>query len=161
MEIVIRQVRKEDNSTLANIIRASFDEFNAPHIGTVYTDPTTDDLYSLFQAPGSLLWVAETDNGLAGCCGLYHTKGLDKNCVELVKFYLSKECRGKGIGKELMEKCFQSARESGYTKIYLESLPQFSRAVKMYEKLGFITLDHPMGDSGHRTCHIWMLKELV
>jgi putative acetyltransferase len=81
--------------------------------------------------------------------------------VELVKFYLSRDSRGKGIGKDLMEKCIHSAREFGYTKIYLESLPQFSRAVTMYEKLGFITLDHPLGESGHRTCHIWMLKELL
>ena len=161
MEVAIRQVRKEDNAILARIIRGSFDDFNAPHEGTVYTDPTTDDLFSLFQHPGSVLWVAEADNEIAGCCGLYHTNGLDENCVELVKFYLSGDKRGKGIGKDLMEKCFQTARESGYTRIYLESLPQFSRAVKMYEKLGFITLDHPLGDSGHRTCHIWMLKELL
>jgi putative acetyltransferase len=160
MDVIFRQVQEKDNSMLAKIIRAAFDEFDAPHAGTVYTDPTTDNLFGLFQAPGSLLWVAESADGLLGCCGIYHTKGLDDDCVELVKFYLLKESRGKGIGKDLMEKCIQSAREFGYTKIYLESLPQFSRAVTMYEKLGFTTLDHPLGDSGHRTCHIWMLKEL-
>ena len=160
MELVIREVRKGDNQILAAIIRSAFDDFNAPHEGTVYTDPTTDDLFTLFQLPGSILWVAETENGIAGCCGLSHTKGLDKNCVELVKFYLSKETRGRGIGRELMERCIRSAREFGYNKVYLESLPQFSRAVTMYEKLGFRTLANPLGDSGHGTCHIWMLKEL-
>jgi putative acetyltransferase len=160
METSVRHIRESDNAILARIIRRAFDEHNAPHNGTVYSDPTTDDLFGLFKAAGSILWVAEANGVLAGCCGLYPTPGLDSDTVELVKFYLAKEFRGKGIGKELMERCIQSAREMSYSKIYLESLPEFSRAVSMYEKLGFKTLDHPLGESGHRTCHIWMLKEL-
>jgi putative acetyltransferase len=107
-----------------------------------------------------VLWVAEIENEIAGCCGIYPTPGLPENCVELVKFYLKKEARGKGAGRELMQKCIASALEYGYTGMYLESLPQFSKAVSMYEKLGFARLGHPMGNSGHRTCHIWMFKEL-
>jgi putative acetyltransferase len=160
MKLIIRQIEERDNLILARIIRGVFDEHNAPHEGTVYSDPTTDNLYELFQSPGSVLWVAEINGEIVGCCGIYHTGGLDRNCVELVKFYLKKEARGHGTGKELMQKSIESAREFGFTKIYLESLPQFSKAVNMYEKLGFTMLDHPLGNSGHRTCHIWMLKEL-
>ncbi len=160
MEVSIRKIRKEDNTTLAGIIRKTFDEHGAPKEGTVYTDPTTDNLFQLFSKPGSILWVAEVDGEVSGCCGIYPTDGLEPDCVELVKFYLKNEVRGRGAGKELMQKCFISAREKGYRKIYLESLPQFAKAVSMYEKLGFVTLDHPLGNSGHRTCHIWMLKEL-
>ena len=158
--ITIRKIRKADNPILAKIIRATFDEHGAPHEGTVYTDPTTDDLFTLFKKRGSILLVALEENQLLGCCGIYPTNGLPENCVELVKFYLKKESRGKGIGKELMERCLNAAADMGYTLVYLESLPQFARAVSMYEKLGFSTLDHPMGDSGHRTCHIWMQKKL-
>jgi putative acetyltransferase len=48
----------------------------------------------------------------------------------------------------------------GYKRLYLESLPEFSKAVSMYEKFGFERLDKPLGSSGHTTCNIWMLKEL-
>ena len=78
----------------------------------------------------------------------------------LVKFYLSEDVRGKGIGKELMLKCIRSARKFEYTQLYLESLPQFSKAVKMYEKEGFIKLNQPLVNSEHKTCNIWMLKDL-
>jgi putative acetyltransferase len=160
MKLTIRQIENKDNSVLAKIIRKAFIEHDAPHEGTVYSDPTTDDLYELFKTPKSILWVAELNNELIGCCGIYPTKGLNENCVELVKFYLSKNARGKGIGKELMQKCIQSAREFEYKQLYLESLHQFSKAIKMYEIAGFKRLDMPLIDSEHKTCNIWMSKDI-
>jgi len=156
----IRLVEESDNSHLANLIRNVFDEHNAPKNGTVYSDPATENLYELFQKKRSALWVAEIDGEIIGCCGVYPTYGLPENCAELVKFYLSKQSRGKGIGKELMERSIESAKEFGYTELYLESLPEFSKAVQMYEKSGFIKLNKPLGSSGHTSCNIWMMKTL-
>ncbi|HEX5154382.1 MAG TPA: GNAT family N-acetyltransferase [Parafilimonas sp.] len=158
--LIIRKVVKEDNALLAKLIRNVFHEFNAPQKGTVYSDPTTDDLYALFQKPGAVLWVAQVNDEILGCCGVYPTEGLERDCAELAKFYLSDKIRGKGIGKQLMLQCFQSAREMQYKKLYLESMPQFSKAVSMYEKYGFMQLNAPLGNSGHTTCDIWMIKEL-
>ena len=160
MNITIREIEKNDNLQLAQIIRNSFEEYGAPMYGTVYSDPTTDDLYRLFRAEKSILWVALTDNKIAGCCGIYPTKGLPQNCVELVKFYLSAESRKKGIGKALLEKSIESAQLFGYAKLYLESLPHFNDAVNIYEKQGFRRLSKPMGESGHNACNIWMMKDL-
>jgi putative acetyltransferase len=137
-----------------------FKEFNAPEKGTVYSDPTTDDLYRLFEKPRSVLWVAEINNEVLGCCGISPTEGLDEDCAELAKFYLSNKIRGRGIGKQLMLKCFESAKQMGYNKLYLESMPQFSNAVSMYEKYGFTKINAPLGNSGHTTCDIWMIKDL-
>lgn len=161
MELKIRQVEDNDNLALALMIRKVFEEHNAPKTGTVYSDPTTDNLFALFQNSGSMLWVAELDGEIVGCCGIYPSEGLDKNCAELVKYYLAKEVRGKGIGKALMQQSEESARKLGYTQLYLESLPHFAKAVGIYEKQGFAKLDHPLGTSIHTSCNIWMLKELV
>lgn len=156
----IRQIKETDNTSLAEIIRQAFHDFDAPTRGTVYEDPTTDNLFALFAKDGSICWVAETEEGIAGCCGLYPTPNLPQGCVELVKFYLASSARGKGIGKALMQQCLQSARELGYTQIYIESLPQFSTAVGMYEKLGFEHIPESLGNSGHTGCTIWMVKKL-
>jgi putative acetyltransferase len=157
----IRSIRQEDNAILAQIIRAIFIEFDAPQQGTVYTDPTTDDLFSLFQqTPKSILWVAESEGEVVGCCGLLPIAGIGDEYVELVKFYLSAKARGKGIGKALMQKTIISAKDLGYKGIYLESLPHFATAVKMYEKDGFQRLKAPIGNSIHGTCDVWMSKEL-
>ena len=68
--------------------------------------------------------------------------------------------RGKGIGRALMEKTFESARRLGYRQLYLESLPELGRAISLYEKAGFKNIPGPLGNSGHFGCNIWMLIEL-
>jgi len=155
-DLSIRKVEKSDEPTLAFIIRAIFEEFDAPKKGTVYSDPTTDHLFDLFNQAKSILWVAVQNNQVVGCCGIYPTAGLPQKTAELVKFYLNPLARGKGVGKLLIEKCISSAKEMGYTQLYLESMPQFSTAVNFYKRLGFIMLDAPMGNSGHTSCNIWM-----
>ena len=156
----IREVKKSDEPFLATIIKATFDEHNAPKEGTVYSDPTTNHLYDLFEIAGSVLWVAEWNDNIVGCCGIYPTEGLPKGTAELVKFYISPSARSIGIGRALIEKSIRSAIELGYEKIYLESLPQFSNAVNFYTRLGFKTLDQALGNSGHTSCNIWMLLNL-
>ena len=157
---LVRKVVASDNPVLAAMIREVFDEHGAPREGTVYSDPTTDSLFELFQVPRSVLWVAETEEGIAGCCGIYPTQGLDEGCAELVKFYLAKHARGRGIGRELMQTTIDSAKTFGYKLIYLESFPEFSKAVGIYKKQGFERIDHPMGQSGHVSCTIWMVKKI-
>ena len=161
MSVIIRENKAEDNAILAKIIRTAFHDFEVSCTnGTVYSDPTTDDLYSLFQTEKSALFVAEEDGLILGCCGIFPTENLPDDITELAKFYLSKEARGKGIGKLLLEKCLEKAQELGYKKVYLESIPEFSKAVSIYEKQGFQYLEKPLGNSGHSGCNIWMIKKL-
>ena len=160
MEIIYRPIEEKDNKKIANLIRTVFLEFNIHRPGTVYFDPTTDNLFKLFSAPGSEYWIAEENNIIIGGCGVYSTPGLPEGCAELVKFYLSASQRGKGIGRQLMVKTFDSAKKFGYGKLYLESLPELNRAINLYEKAGFKFIQGPMGNSGHFGCNIWMLKDL-
>lgn len=161
MSLTIRKNKREDNEILAKIIRGSFHDFEVKNTsGTVYTDQTTDDLFSLFQTEKSALFVAEDDGLILGCCGIFPTDNLPEDTTELAKFYLSKEARGKGIGKLLLEKCVETAKNFGYKKLYLESIPEFSKAVSIYEKQGFHYLEKPLGNSGHSGCDLWMIKNL-
>jgi putative acetyltransferase len=160
MATIYRPIEEKDNKEIAELIRGVFREFNIHKPGTVYFDPTTDNLYDLFRTPGSEYWIAEEKGTIIGGCGVYPTSGLPYGCAELVKFYLSASQRGKGIGRQLMEKIFDSAGKIGYRQLYLESLPELSRAISLYEKAGFKFIDGPLGKSGHFGCNIWMLKDL-
>lgn len=161
MSITLRPIQPTDNVELAKIIRASLEEFNVPKQGTVYSDPTTDALFELFdQTPGSCYFVVHEDGVLLGGCGVYPTLGLPDSYAELVKLYLTSASRGKGIGQMLMNKCFEAAANLGYTHLYLESFPQLAKAVSLYHKAGFKSIGHALGNSGHFACTIWMVKEL-
>jgi putative acetyltransferase len=158
--MLIREIMPEDNVVLAKIIRKAFHDFDAPVAGTVYEDPTTDNLSSYFEKPRSICWVAEAEGEVAGCCGIYPTPGLPDGCVELVKFYLLSDFRNRGIGAALFDQCISSARDLKFDKIYLESLPEFSQALRLYEDRGFYNIDKALGESGHPGCNIWMVKDL-
>lgn len=156
----IRKVKQEDDPQLAKMIREVFEEFNAPKRGSVYSDQATDHLYEVFRQDKAVLWVAEADGEILGSCGIFPTDGLPDGHVELVKFYLSPAARGKGIGRRLIEQSIESAKQSGYGILYIESFPEFANAVRIYEKLGFVHIGHPLGHSGHTACTIWMVKDL-
>jgi len=159
--INLRTIKESDNIALAKILRDALDEFNIPKKGTVYTDPTTDNLHQLFKAPGSTYYVVEENGRILGGCGIFPTEGLPAGYAELVKLYLAKESRGMGIGKILIEKCSETAKELGYTHLYLESFPAFESAIRLYEKYGFSRLTTSLGNSGHYACNIWMQKDLT
>lgn len=160
MSVIFRHIEKKDNEAIADLIRTVFREFKIDKPGTVYFDPTTDDLYKLFQKAGSIYWIAEEDSKIIGGCGIYPTQGLPQECAELVKLYLLASQRGKGVGRMLIEKSFESARSLDYKQLYLESLPELGKAISLYEKAGFKFLQDPMGNSGHFGCNIWMIKYL-
>jgi len=158
--IIFRSIAREDNPAIAGIIRSVLTEFGANKPGTVFFDPATDHLYQLFQTPGSAYWVAQSETLIAGGAGIFPTPGLPPGCCELVKLYLSKQFRRKGLGEQLIIQCFQTAQQYGYRQMYLETMPELSQAMKLYEKLGFHYLPGPMGQSGHYGCDLWMLKNL-
>lgn len=160
MPVTYRKILKEDNHVLAKMIRKIFEIYDAPRSGTVYSDPTTDDLHTLFQKEGSSLNVAVYDGVAVGCCGVYPTEGLPEGYTELVKFYLDSNFHGMGIGKKLFDITLEDAVMLGYDHIYLESLPHFSSALRIYENCGFRRIDNPLGNSCHTSCNIWMEKSL-
>lgn len=160
MNIIIREIRQEDNVPLAKIIRSSLEEFSANKKGTVYYDESTDHLSDLFKTPGSKYFVAELEGNLAGGAGIFPTEGLPEGICELVKMYLAPESRGRGIGRILIEKCMEFAASIGKHSIYLETLPELTIAVKVYEHLGFRYLAKPLGDTKHTGCSLWMIKAI-
>lgn len=159
-EILIRLLEQKDNVAMAAVIRTVLSEFKANKPGTVYYDPTTDDLFGLFQKNKAAYFIVELNGEVLGGAGVYPTDNLPAGCCELVKLYLLNKARGKGLGRALIEKCFDKARELGYQSMYLESMPELNTAVGLYERCGFKYLDGPLGNSGHFGCDIWMIKNL-
>jgi len=158
--ITIRKIEFNDNEELASIVRTSLAEFGANKPGTVYYDDTTDHLYELFQQPGSVYYIAEQDGKLLGGAGIYPTEDLPEQTCELVKMYLRKEARGRGLGKLLIKKCLEFAKGFGYLQVYIETMPELRKAMTIYEKFGFKYLNGPLGNTGHYGCDVWMLKKL-
>lgn len=159
--VTIRPIQPSDNAAIAHIIRTALTEFGANKPGTVFYDDTTDHLFELFAStPKSGYFIAEKDGVIVGGAGYFPTEGLPGTTCELVKMYLNASVRGMGLGRKMIDYVLAAAKEAGYEEVYLETMPELNKAVKVYEQFGFHYLQGPMGNSGHNGCDIWMLRKL-
>jgi putative acetyltransferase len=160
-EVVIRKIEAGDNLQVATIIRTVLEEFEANVKGTAYYDTSTDSMFELFEGtPRSVYHVALLDGKVVGGSGVFPSPGLPEDTCELVRMYILPEARSYGVGSLLITQCLLSAKELGFDYLYLETMPNFKKAVTLYEKFGFAYLEGPLGETGHYACSIWMRKAL-
>ncbi len=100
--VTIRRIQPEDNKALAVIVRSALAEHGVDKPGTVFTDPTTDDLYTLFDIPRAVYFVALVNGEIAGGAGIHPLDGGEDQICELQKMYLSPAFRGMGLARTLM-----------------------------------------------------------
>lgn len=159
--LIVRPVEEEDNAALARVLRASVEEHGAPKVGTFYDDPHTDRIYQTYQQKNAEYWVVECHGKVSGGGGFYPTKGLPEGYAELTKFHFLPELRGKGVGKYLLRKIEERAAKAGYTHLYIVSYHEFGKAVGMYEKCGYVHINHALDESGlYQGAPFHMVKEL-
>ena len=156
----IREIQLKDNPKIAKVIRKILIEFGVPKVGTAYADKILDTLYEAYDTEKAIYYVIEKEGEIFGGAGIKKLDNYDGNVCELQKMYFLPEARGIGLGSKMMETCLQKAKEFGFEQCYLETLPYMEDARKLYRKAGFKDLDAPMGDTGHYSCNLWMLKEL-
>lgn len=158
--IVIREIQAEDNSKIAKAIRTVLIEMGVPKVGTAYEDAALDCMAETYNQPKKAYFVVAKGNDIIGGAGISPLDNYDGNICELQKMYFMAEARGKGIGSEMMAKCLDFAKKVGFDKCYLETLPYMEDARKLYRKVGFESIPEPMGNTGHYSCTVWMLKDL-
>ncbi|NNJ89816.1 MAG: GNAT family N-acetyltransferase [Eudoraea sp.] len=156
----IREMTGADNAQVARVIRSVLGEHEVPKIGTTYADPVLDSLFEYYDKPRAAYFVVEKGDEIVGGAGIVALEACEGNVCELQKMYFLKECRGKGIGTKMLELCLHTADKEGYDFCYLETMPHMKSALKLYEKWGFEYLEAPMGNTGHYSCKVWMIKKL-
>jgi len=159
--IIIREIQKQDNVSIATVIRKVLEDLNVPKVGTAYADPQLDWLFESYeQEPKGVYFVVEKEGKILGGAGVGPLENEAVSICELQKMYFLEEARGLGLGIQMIEKCLQRAKDFGYEKCYLETMPYMDAAQKLYQKVGFTYLCEPMGNTGHSSCPVWMLKDL-
>ena len=158
--IVIREITTADNEEIASVIRAVLIEFGVPKVGTAYADKVLDCMAENYSKPTSTYFVIENKGKLIGGAGVAQLDNFEGKVCELQKMYFLPEARGLGLGRQMMDLCLERAKSLGFEKCYLETLPYMEAARELYAKVGFKSLDSRMGDTGHYSCNLWMLKDL-
>lgn len=88
---------------------------------------------SMIEGKGGI-YLATLDGIPSGVCSLKPISDLE---VELKRFYVSPDCRGNGVGRQLIELALGEAAQMGYQTTRLETFAFMKSAVKMYRAYGF------------------------
>jgi putative acetyltransferase len=157
---IIRPIEIADNAAVAAVIRAVLLEHKVPKVGTAFADPQLDYMYQTYTVSRARYFVVELDGEVVGGAGIQQLEnGADTIC-ELQKMYFLPQARGKGIGSAIMKLCLDFAQAQEFSHCYIETMPYMQAAQKLYIKFGFEYIDAPMGNTGHTSCPVWMLKKL-
>ena len=157
---LIRRIEQTDNQEIEQIIKAIFPEFNMPMVGTAFEDKETPRMFESYQNKNEAYFILEIDGKVSGGGGIKPLKDFENDVCELQKMYFAPSVRGKGYGKIMFERCMEEARALGFKKCYLESASQLKAAIHIYEKFGFQHLKESLGNTGHYSCGVWMIKDL-
>jgi putative acetyltransferase len=92
------------------------------------------ELPGAYAPPDGRLYAALIGQQLAGSIAL---RRHDAHSCEMKRLYLRPEFLRQGFGKLMAKHIIQDARQIGYERILLDTLPSMQAAQGIYEKLGF------------------------
>ena len=99
-------------------------------------DQEMASLPGAYTATEGRLFFAEIEGRPAGCVGVRPLPESEGVC-EMKRLYVDPEERGHGVGNALALAAIKAAKEIGYRKLIIDTLPSMRMAVKLYRELGF------------------------
>ncbi len=160
-DLSLRQIRPEDNDSLAELIRTVMPEFGASGSGFAINDAEVPHMFEAYSSTRAIYFVISDSKRVLGGGGIAPLAGADSDTCELRKMYFLPELRGKGWGKKMLKVCLDSARRMGFRKCYLETLTNMTQAQSLYQNFGFERLCSARGNTGHFGCDRWYELDLT
>ena len=117
-----------------DILEAAFGEYDIKlPAGYSFTD--IEDLEEAYLNTAGEFIVLTRGQRIIGFFALLPS---NNNQVELKRLYLTAGERGKGLGKYLLNMAVESAKQSGFDRMQLETTSRFVQAVGLYRQFGFV-----------------------
>lgn len=148
MNIQLVKVTPADTKELQQLATQTFlDAFsqgNTPENMKIYMNRAFSEsrLLEEINDPDSVLYFSKIGNRMAGYLkmnfGQAQTDVKDSQGIEIERIYVLQEFHGMKVGQVLMEKAVEIARENNAAYIWLGVWEKNPRAIRFYEKNGFV-----------------------
>ena len=167
--ILLRSAKEEDAESLLSYMKKIYSEtpylIREPEEVTLTLEQEKNFIRERAEAKRDLLLLAFENGAHIGNCsisGLGDYSRYAHRCDLAIALY-QKYCGG-GIGKMVMEEALKAARKMGYEQAELEVAAGNTRAVRLYESLGFGKYgtfpDNMKYKDGTYEDAYWMMKKL-
>ena len=136
----MRLVRVETDGQVEEA-RTLFQEYEAATGVDLCFQNFAQELASLpgdYAPPSGRLILAYEGEEAAGCVAL---RKVDDAVCEMKRLYVRPAFRGTGLGRTLAERIIGEARDIGYDRMRLDTLPSMRSAIALYRSLGFEEID--------------------
>ncbi len=141
MEIVPAYHHRQEISALfseyTNMLIAGDSSFQK-YLEIQHYDEEVNHLEMKYGAPYGRLYLAYCNGNAAGCIGL---RKMNEMSCEMKRLYVRPQFRGNRIGEQLVQKIITDAKEIGYAYMLLDTLPFLEKAILLYRKFGFYTIE--------------------
>ena len=97
-------------------------------------DQELEALPGAYAPPGGAMLIARDGNTAAGCVAL---RRIDAGTGEMKRMYVREQYRGSGLGRRLAVAVIDTAKQLGYARVVLDTLPKLGAAIALYRDLGF------------------------
>lgn len=134
MKVVFRKARNGDEAQVLELISNVLISYGLK-LNVEVEDLDVTDITKYYHNNYGDFEVVLYNNKIIGSYGIYRIN--DTTC-ELRKMYLKEEFQGNGLGNKMLENSLLIAKDLGYKKITLQTNSLLKKALKLYEKFGFL-----------------------
>jgi putative acetyltransferase len=124
---------REEYAAAAELFREYAAAINV-NLDFQHFDEELEALQQMYGAPHGGIILCRQDEHFIACVAV---RKITEDTAELKRMYVQPAHQGKGIGKLLLQKVLDMARQCGYKKIRLDTLNYMHPAIALYRHNGF------------------------
>ena len=140
--VVLRTATFDDATSIAAVLLQSFIEYKAVYTagGFAATTPDTEEVRRrMTEGP---TWVAVQDSEIVGTVAVVPSG----ERLYIRSMAVIPSARGQNIGVKLLRHIEDFASANNYKHLFLSTTPFLSRAIKLYQQMGFVFSDERIED---------------